>query len=99
MYNNTHTSIAWTYSPTRFSNQYFILLTKEKWTKKKWSGPEQYENPDGDLMMLPTDMALIWDPGFKKYVEVYAKDKQAFYNDFSKAFSKLLELGVPRSKF
>ena len=91
-------NIAWTYTPTRFSNQYFVLLANEKWTKKHWDGPEQYENPDKDLMMLPTDMALLWDKEFSKYVHIYAKDKDAFFSDFSAAFSKLLELGVPRSK-
>jgi cytochrome c peroxidase len=49
-------------------------------------------------MMLPSDMALIWDPAFKKYVEIYAKDKDVFFKDFSAAFSKLLELGVSRQK-
>ena len=89
---------AWSYTPTRFSNQYFILLIKEKWTKKKWNGPEQYENSDGELMMLPTDMALLSDKEFAKYVTLYAKDKDAFFADFSSAFAKLLELGVVRSK-
>ena len=37
-----------------------------KWTKKKWAGPLQYEDPSGKLMMLPTDMVLIWDKKFKK---------------------------------
>ena len=46
-------------------------------------------------MMLPADMALVKDSGFRKYVEEYAKDVDKFYNDFSAAFSKLLELGVP----
>ena len=46
-------------------------------------------------MMLPTDMALIWDKKFKPYVEKYAKDEEAFFADFSAAFNKLLELGVP----
>jgi catalase (peroxidase I) len=89
----------WTHTPTRFSNQYFVLLMSEQWTKKKWSGPEQYENPDGDLMMLPADMALLWDPEFAKYVKLYAKDKNAFFKDFSKAFGKLLDLGVPRARY
>jgi cytochrome c peroxidase len=43
----------WTNTPTRFSNQYFVLLTTVKWTKKKWDGPEQYADPDDELMMLP----------------------------------------------
>eukprot|EP00842_Homolaphlyctis_polyrhiza_P001691 jgi/Hompol1/2522/HPOL_000077-RA len=88
----------WTYTPNRFSNQYFVLLTKIKWQKKKWDGPEQYADPDDELMMLPSDMALIWDPEFAKYVKIYAEDKDRFYKDFSAAFDKLLELGVTRSK-
>ncbi|KAJ3266798.1 hypothetical protein HDU77_010179 [Chytriomyces hyalinus] len=87
----------WTNTPTRFSNQYFKLLVKEKWTKKKWDGPEQYEDPSGELMMLPSDLALIWDPKFKVVVEEYAEDKDTFFKDFSTAFGKLLELGVRRS--
>ena len=27
---------------------------------KKWSGPPQFVNQKGDLMMLHTDMALTW---------------------------------------
>ena len=40
-------------------------------------------------------MALIWDKKLKPYVEQYAKDDEKFASDFSAAFSKLLELGVP----
>ena len=46
-------------------------------------------------MMLPSDMILVEDPKFKKYVEMYVKDEDLFFKDFAKAFSKLLELGVP----
>ena len=46
-------------------------------------------------MMLPADMSLATDKNFRKYVELYAKDEQKFFDDFSKAFTKLLELGVP----
>lgn len=84
----------WTNAPTTFSNLYFQELVNNKWTKKKWSGPLQYEDPTGALMMLPTDMALIWDRKFKKYVTEYAKDEDKFFRDFAAAFSKLLELGV-----
>ncbi len=65
-----------------------------KWVKKEWDGPEQYRDPEDELMMLPTDMALIWDPKFKPIVEEYAKSKDAFYRDFAAAFAKLLALGV-----
>lgn len=40
-------------------------------------------------------MALIWDKKLRPYVEQYAKNEEKFAQDFSAAFSKLLELGVP----
>lgn len=56
---------------------------------QKWTGPAQYEDKTGAIMMLPADLALMHDPEFKKYVEIYAKDEQAFFTDFSTAFSKV----------
>jgi catalase (peroxidase I) len=49
--------------------------------KKKWNGPTQYEDKTSKaLMMLPTDMALVWDEKLKPYVELYAKDDKKFYD-------------------
>lgn len=62
----------WTYAENGFSNDYFKFLLEKKWTVKTthngkpYTGKKQYEADDGQLMMLPTDMALIWDPEFKK---------------------------------
>lgn len=42
------------------SNLYFKELTENRWRKKRWNGPMQYEDRSGTLMMLPTDMALVW---------------------------------------
>lgn len=44
--------------------------------------------------MLPTDMALIEDKQFTKYVKIYAKDQDAFFKDFASAFGKLIALGT-----
>lgn len=87
----------WTRAPTTFSNLYFQELTDNKWTPKKWNGPDQFEDPTGELMMLPSDMCLMDDPVFKKQVETYSKDEAAFSKDFSAAFSKLLHLGCPKA--
>jgi len=84
----------WTPTPTSFNNLYFSLLDTVKWTKRDWSGPFQYENGGKTLMMLPTDLVLIQDDDFKKYVSMYAKDQAQFFADFSKAFNKLEELGT-----
>lgn len=92
---------AWVNNPTRFSNQYFRLMTTLDWKKKKLpNGVEQFVNYDEDseteLMMLPTDLALTKDESFKPWVHKYAKDKDAFFEDFTKVFAKLLELGIER---
>jgi len=88
----------WTIAPTRFTNLFFKDLLKRKWTKKDWSGPEQFEDESKKLMMTPADLSLIQDPKFKVWVEKYADDKDLFFKDFSTAFSKLLELGVKFSE-
>ncbi|GAA5974323.1 hypothetical protein JCM8115_006761 [Rhodotorula mucilaginosa] len=89
----------WQYAPTTFSNEYFRLLFEEQWQERKWKGPPQYENKsDHSLMMLRTDMALSTDKEFKPYAQKYAKDEDAFFSDFSKAFSKLIHLGVPTAQ-
>lgn len=89
----------WTLHPTTFSNEYFRSLENDKWSKKfehegkPWTGPEQYENEGKNLMMLPTDMALTWDPAFRKYVKLYKDCEDTFFADFSAAWTKLTENG------
>lgn len=45
--------------------------------------------------MTPSDMALVQDPEFKRFVEAFAKDEDLFFAKFSAAYGKLMELGVP----
>ena len=45
-------------------------------------------------MMLPTDLVLLQDKEFVKWVKLYAKDGKRFDTDFKKAFQKLEELGT-----
>lgn len=91
----------WTNAENTFSNEYFRLLVEERWSPKMthngkpWEGPDQFEDASGQLMMLPSDIFLMADPEFKKWVQIYAKDEGKFYKDFAAAFGKLLSLGVP----
>ena len=90
----------WTRSPTSFSNEYYRLLLEENWTLKTqhqgkpWTGGLQYEDKSGELMMLPTDLALIQDSKLRPIVEEYAMNQEKFLEDFGKAWIKLQELGV-----
>jgi cytochrome c peroxidase len=84
----------WTASPTVITNAFYTELLGRKWVERKWDGPKQFQDKESQsLMMLPSDMALLKDKEFKKWVEVYAKDEQKFFEDFAKATSKLFELG------
>ena len=85
----------WTPTPTTFTNAYFTLLQNLDWKEKKWDGPYQYvAGPNASLMMLPTDLVLIQDKKFLKWVKTYGKDAGKFNEDFTKAFQKLEELGT-----
>lgn len=55
----------------------------------------QYESKDGTIMMLPADVALVQDPAFRAIVDEFARNEEVFFKEFSSAFAKLLELGVP----
>ena len=54
---------------------HFLLSKKilNFFSGNEWKGPPQFENKDGDLMMLSTDLALVEDPGFKVWAEKYYK--------------------------
>eukprot|EP00475_Leptophrys_vorax_P002669 TRINITY_DN114_c0_g1_i1.p1 TRINITY_DN114_c0_g1~~TRINITY_DN114_c0_g1_i1.p1 ORF type:complete len:250 (-),score=37.72 TRINITY_DN114_c0_g1_i1:151-900(-) len=68
----------WTTDPLKFDNEYFKNLVN--------GGKE-------GLLVLPSDKALVEDPEFKKYVEVYANDEDAFFADYAAAHLALSELG------
>ncbi|KAF3957025.1 hypothetical protein CMV_017920 [Castanea mollissima] len=73
----------WTKEPLKFDNSYFVELL---------NGESE------GLLQLPTDKALLDDPEFRPYVELYAKDEDAFFRDYAESHKKLSELGfTPRS--
>ncbi|KAK4781113.1 hypothetical protein SAY87_017219 [Trapa incisa] len=68
----------WTKDPLKFDNSYFKELLKGE---------------SEGLLRLPTDMALVDDPEFRPYVELYAKDEESFFRDYAESHKKLSELG------
>lgn len=72
----------WTREPLKFDNSYFVELLKGE--------------TEG-LLKLPTDKVLVEDPLFRQYVELYAKDEDAFFSDYAVAHKKLSELGFIKS--
>ncbi|KNC52463.1 uncharacterized protein AMSG_12124 [Thecamonas trahens ATCC 50062] len=88
----------WTRKNLSFDNEYFRNLMFEEWQVKEWDGPLQYEDvATGELMMLPTDMAMRTDAEYAKWARAYANDQDLFFADFAKAYAKLLALGCPEA--
>ena len=84
----------WTENHLKFDNSYFTeMLTKKYDAETTEKGCPQNKHKDTDTIMLISDLALLEDP-FKQYVELYAKDQQAFFDDFTKAWVKLQENGT-----
>ncbi|KAH9694709.1 L-ascorbate peroxidase 3 [Citrus sinensis] len=74
----------WTREPLKFDNSYFVELL---------NGESE------GLLQLPTDKALLEDPEFRRYVELYAKDEDAFFRDYAASHKKLSELGFSPATF
>ncbi|CAN4107363.1 unnamed protein product [Withania somnifera] len=72
----------WTKEPLKFDNSYFVELLKGE---------------SEGLLKLPTDIALLDDPEFRFYVELYTKDEDAFFRDYAISHKKLSELGFTPS--
>lgn len=88
----------WTAHPTRFDNEFYKVLVQDQWDlgRVPETDREQYYNHDKSLMMLNTDLELVRDDKFAKWVRVYAEDENLFRADFCAVFAKLLELGIER---
>ncbi|CAO2831338.1 unnamed protein product [Amaranthus hypochondriacus] len=67
-----------TRNPLKFDNSYFVELLRG-------------DTPG--LVKFPTDKALLNDPAFRPFVELYARDERAFFRDYAESHKKLSELG------
>jgi len=84
---------AWTEDHLKFDNSYFKnMLEKEYADETTAQGCPQKKHAASNTIMLISDLALL-EPPFREYVELYAKDQDAFFNDYTAAWIKLQENG------
>jgi catalase (peroxidase I) len=87
----------WTSTPTRWSNEFFRGLLDEEW--EVWEGPGGHKQwrmknqPSDPRMRLTSDIALLHDPEYKKYVELFASNMTAFDEAFNEAWTQLITNG------
>ncbi|KAL1205792.1 L-ascorbate peroxidase 3 [Cardamine amara subsp. amara] len=68
----------WTRDPLKFDNSYFVELLKEE---------------ESEGLQLSMDKTFLDVPEFRNYIELYAKDEDAFFIDYAESHKKLSELG------
>ncbi|WP_158782725.1 catalase/peroxidase HPI [Pantoea sp. BAV 3049] len=96
--------VAWTQTPTQWSNYFFENLFKYEWTQTRSpAGAIQFEASDAPEIipdpfdttrkrkptMLVTDLTLRFDPEFEKISRRFLNDPQAFNEAFARAWYKL----------
>lgn len=89
----------WQFREENFDNSYYRMLNIPRffWSERNWDGPVQYRlalSRPSSVMMLPSDITLKEDRNFRKFVRKYARDQDAFFEDFARTFDKLLTLGT-----
>lgn len=83
----------WTEDYLFFNNSYFTeMLAKEYADETTAQGCPQKAHKASGTIMLISDLALLQAP-YREYVELYAKDKEAFFKDYTAAWVKLQENG------
>jgi catalase (peroxidase I) len=86
----------WTSNPLRWDNQFFQLLADEVFVvdigpggKHQWRIDNPMNEADADLMMLTSDLALVYDSNYSSLVTEFAADQNALDIAFSNAWAKL----------
>jgi len=92
-----------TTNPTKWDNEYFLNLERYQWEKYmgpgghyQWkvvghspSAPSPDLNGTQDIGMLTTDVALLEDPSYLNYVQLFASSMAEFDQAFASAWYKL----------
>ena len=107
--------VAWSQTPTQWSNNFFENLFKFEWVQTRSpAGAIQFEAKDAPEIipdpfdpskkrkptMLVTDLTLRFDPEFEKISRRFLNDPQAFNEAFARAWFKLTHRDMgPKARY
>jgi L-ascorbate peroxidase len=72
--------------PVTFDNAYYTALLAKPWLNPK--------DDMASMIGLPSDHVLPEEPRCQPLIQRYAEDQQAFFDDFSDAYTTLTNLGA-----
>jgi L-ascorbate peroxidase len=75
-------------NPTIFDNSYFQILLERPWIKTSKG------NEMATMIGLPSDHALVEDDECLRWITIYANNQEKFFDDFARAYVKLINSGV-----
>jgi catalase (peroxidase I) len=88
-----YTPKTWSTDASKLSNEYFQVLLSEKWENvTSPSGLFEYKAAGKDLYMVQTDMNIRYESDWLALVQEYAASNDLFLTDFSKAWTKLMNI-------
>lgn len=107
--------VTWTPTPTRYSHTYLTVLFNNEWelTKSPAGAKQWVAKGKGEIFpdafdknkrvrpaMLTSDLALKFDPEYKKVCEGFIEDPKSFDDAFAKAWFKLTHRDMgPKSTY
>ena len=74
------------------SNEFFVALLGEQWTKFNFNGVEQYTNSDNSRFMTPFDMNILFDPELRSVAQDFSSNSQLYSETLVAAWRKLMNI-------
>ncbi|GIL55344.1 hypothetical protein Vafri_10884 [Volvox africanus] len=83
---------SWTDNPSLLTNEYFKVLLNNDWVNVTSAAGQLEMKAVGTegVYMMPTDLAVKWDPVFATIAQEFATDANAFLEAFAAGWNKLM---------
>ena len=95
-YDNSGASGRFTAAPDVFDNEYYRNLVELPWTRYENESNGDVVFSSGALMLLASDIAMLYNAQTKAVVETFAQNNTAFLEVYTKSWAELVQNGLPQ---